>query len=533
LDTVKTGPHQTPTINSIEVTATTRLQSELPDSTRNLSETQSRIVIVTTNTAIRLTGRTVPDRRYSCSRHIQAINEERHVMFLRSTTFTRRSLAVGATALMAAAALTACTTGGGSAAEDDSPTTGSVEWWGYSPEASIADKYIAAFNEEYPDIEVTYKPIPDLDYTAALRAGLVSPEGPDVYDVATNPVASIEVFGEFALDLKPAMVDLLGEDWQEKTSTLGQQAFYKDDELLAASMGFVSAGVLQINQDLFDEYGLEAPTTLDEWVEVCDTFRAGGVQCFSLGAAFAILNTDFLHSIANSVEPGAWQEASEGARGWDEPWMIESLRIWKDLETVGVFEPGSLGVMQVPDATNKFISGQAAMIQMGTWYTPNTTKQTMLEQISAAGVAEPELFTMVTIPFPDVAGTGAEVARFGDADIGLAVNAKTDYPQASTTFALWLAASDTGQQVVSNQLDQTADRVGFQPDWDNIELVNPEVQRPVLEALVEGQFEITEARFRLLSPALVQALSDATTAVLEGTSTPEEAAAAIQAAAAS
>jgi ABC-type glycerol-3-phosphate transport system substrate-binding protein len=450
-------------------------------------------------------------------------------MFQRLTKSRRRTIAVSASALAALVALTGCSAGGGGT---DSATEGSIEWWGYSPEAEIAELYIAAFNEEYPDIEVTYKPIPDLDYTAALRAGLVAPDGPDVFDLATNPVASVDVFGDFAIDLSDDMVELLGSDWKDKTSQLGQSAFTTEDgRLVAASMGFVSAGVLQINKDLFDEYGLEAPTTMDEWVNVCDTFRAGGVQCFALGAAFAILNTDFLHSIANSVEPGAWDEAARGERDWDEPWLVESLEIWKKLQEVGIFEPDALGLMQVPDSTNQFISGQAAMIQMGTWYNVNYSEENMLGQISAAGVASPEAFTMETIAFPDVAGTGAEVARFGDADIGLAVSAKSKSPKAAATFALWLAASDEGQQEVANRLDQTPDRIGITPDWDTITLVNPEVQLPILEELYTTQYDVSESRFRLLSPAVVQALSDATTSVLEGTTSPADAASAVQAAA--
>jgi hypothetical protein len=84
---------------------------------------------------------------------------------------------------------------------------------------------------------------------------------------------------------------------------------------------------------------------------------------------------------------------------------------------------------------------------------------------------------------------------------------------------------------VANRLDQTPDRIGITPDWDTITLVNPEVQLPILEELYTTQYDVSESRFRLLSPAVVQALSDATTSVLEGTTSPADAASAVQAAA--
>ena len=37
-------------------------------------------------------------------------------------------------------------------------------------------------------------------------------------------------------------------------------------------------------------------------------------------------------------------------------------------------EPGALAVQQYPDASNDFLTGKYAMIEMGTWYTPNATR---------------------------------------------------------------------------------------------------------------------------------------------------------------
>ena len=60
-------------------------------------------------------------------------------------------------------ALTACG-GGGSGGEgsDDggSATSGTVNWWSWTPDNNVAEREIAAFNKQYPDIKVIYKKVP-------------------------------------------------------------------------------------------------------------------------------------------------------------------------------------------------------------------------------------------------------------------------------------------------------------------------------------------------------------------------------------
>src|SRR5690606_16163836 len=174
-----------------------------------------------------------------------------------------------------------------------------------------AEFLISEFNKEYPDIKVNFKfyPAPG-EYGASLRPGLASNSGPDVINLGTSASAHVDQFGSFAVDLAPAF----GEDGMAKVSQLARDTFtLEDGSFVAAPIGFNSAGLLYVNKDIFDEYNLTPPTTLDEWVAVCDTLAANGVQCFAIGAGTnAAFNTDTLHSIANSLHPGKWQEASMG-----------------------------------------------------------------------------------------------------------------------------------------------------------------------------------------------------------------------------
>ena len=63
-------------------------------------------------------------------------------------------------------------------------TSGTVNWWGWTPtDTATANGYIAAFNKEYPDIKVKFKPVSIPDWQAALTPALRSESGPDVFDM--------------------------------------------------------------------------------------------------------------------------------------------------------------------------------------------------------------------------------------------------------------------------------------------------------------------------------------------------------------
>lgn len=449
----------------------------------------------------------------------------------RSSTGRGRFVVAAASTTIAALLLSSCSAGGSPAA-DDPADSGTIDWWGYSPNVSVAESLIAEFNEEFPDITVNYKFYPNnTEYPAALRAGLASNQGPDLYNLSTNAAAPVAQFGSFAVDLSPAYEDALGADWEEEISPLALDSFsLQDGTLAAAALGYVSAGLLYINQDLFDEYELTAPATLDEWKEVCATFAANGIQCFTVGAGTAAFNMDPLHAIANSLHPGEWQKASEGEGNWDEDWFVETLQAWADLRADGIMQDGALGLQQYPDANNAFMQEKAAMVQMGTWYNGNLLADNPTAAMEGAGVANPEPFTMVPVPFPDFTNEGTPGALFSDVDSAIAVNKKSDSINAATTFAMWLATSESGQQDIANRLELIPDSAVL-PDFSSIALVSPEAQQAGLEdiaQLTEGA--TAEARFRLILPNLYEALGAASTAVLEGTS-PEDAAASVQAAA--
>ena len=431
---------------------------------------------------------------------------------------------VAATALLGTTVLVLAACSSGSAAPaDDSATSGEISWWGWTPaEKVIADSYIAEFNKDFPDIEVTFKQLGLGDYQAIMRPALASNEGPDVFNIA--PGVLFGQFSQFGIDLTPAMEETLGADWKDLLVPAAIEPLTDSEgELKAAAVGFVYAGPLWINKDLFDEYGLTPPTTIDEWIDVCAEFQSHDVGCFVHGAQDEGFNRDMFQAIADTINPGLFVRAAAGEAEWTDPDLVEAMEIWKSLFDDGVMQPGALGTRHYPDANNEFLAQKYAMIQMGQWYGQYATESVMIPAIQGAGVADAQTFTVLPIPFPVASATGTSGSLFGAADYGLAVNAKSKSKNAATTFALWLATSENGQQMVANALNNIPALKSAEIDWDAAGLVNPEVQKEPIEALIALAKQSTEGRGLEADPQIITSVSQAATSVAEGQATPEEA----------
>ena len=448
---------------------------------------------------------------------------------LRRNTRSVRLSAVAAAATALILGVSAC--GSSSSSAHGSSTSGSVTWWGWTPQPNNATDYIKAFNAQYPKITVTYKQVTIDGWNAALRSALASGHGPDVFDIA--PGAGMAAFAGSAVDLTSAMQKQLGTDWKTKVASLGIAGLSTGSKLAGVSVGSTSAGSLWVNSALFSKYNLKPPTTLAEWASDCKVFQQHGVGCFVQGVGQVAFDQDTLQAIADSVAPGMWTKAEKGQVKWTDPVFVQALTIWKKMFDEGIFEKGSLAVQQYPDASNDFLSQKYAMVMMGTWYMQYSTVAGMTAAISAAGVGTPKPFTIVPIDFPDVAGQGNKPSLFGDSDYGLAVNSKSPNQAPATTFATWLGTSKVGQQSVADALNDIAALQGVAPNWANVQLVNPAVQKPALQSIITAATSSNEPRLSPVSADLQTAIGVAATTVAAGKATPEQAVQTLQTTAAS
>lgn len=410
---------------------------------------------------------------------------------------TRKAAVVAAIA-GASLTLAACSgsdAGGSSSGEATAATSGEVSWWGWTPDTPVAERYIAEFNKEYPDIKVTYKNFENVDFRNALTPALDSGQGPDVFDLSPAG-GSPDTWGPYALDLAPLAEATLGTDWKSQFgANYVSQLTDSDGRVVSLPLGGMSAGMVWINKGIFDEAGAEVPTDYASWLAACDKISAIGKKCFTMGAGGAdTFPTEMFHSVANSVDPEFFLKAAVGQAKWDDPQGIETLNIFKKMKDDGIIASNVLDAGQYPLANEEFMKGDAAMVQMGFWYTQYAGSESCVSAMESAGVTNPTCFVQLPVEFPDVAGHGNGSAYFGEADYGLAINADSKNIGASKTFVTWMTMSKTGQQNVANALDLLPSLGGVSPSWDAISLVDEATQKPAIEKLIAASNETTQSR---------------------------------------
>ena len=396
-------------------------------------------------------------------------------------------------------------------------------WYGWTPGSPVNESFIEAFNQTYPDIHVTWKQISIDDYDATIKPALANQGGVDLFQCSAGSAnGGIEIFASQAIDLTPALIEALGEDFADKISETSLSTMTVNGELKALGVGTVYAGNLWINKDLFDKYNVEIPTDMESWKAAVKTFEDNGIIGFVQGAGQGAFNMDTFHAICDNVNPGQFTKACRGEVEWTDETFVTGLNLWKSLFDEGIMQPGALGIQQYPEANNMFLSQQAAMVMMGSWYTMNTLPDTMRANMEAASSTD-DPFTMIPINFPDLAGTGNVGYMFSDIDYATAVAASGPNIEAATKFAVWLGATEEGQQLIADSLNVVPVLKSATPNWDAVQLVNPEAQNEaVKDYLANAMSNADNPRFGEISADLNQAMMDVLAGVASGMMSAEE-----------
>lgn len=129
----------------------------------------------------------------------------------------------------------------------------------------------------------------------------------------------------------------------------------------------VATANLYCNKELFDQYGLNLPETYDDLLNAVKVFNENGITPFALGEqglwpglmAYGIM-------AERAVGAAAFNDMLLGKASYDTPEMVAGAQKFKELVDMKAFGESPLGT-SYDDSVNAFMTGQAAMMYMGTW----------------------------------------------------------------------------------------------------------------------------------------------------------------------
>lgn len=314
--------------------------------------------------------------------------------------------------------LAGCSAGGGDAGGD--VTTITFGNWRVEDAALWEENVIPAFEKAHPDIKVTYQPTGTDDYNATIQSQIESGTGPDVimcrpFDVNRAWIEDGYFDDLSGIDNIDGFTDTALAAWQGA-----------DGNPYCVPIASVLAG-FYYNKTIFDELGLETPTTMDEFWDVLDAIKEDGTyQPLALGTADG---WQLSYNVLDSIGPNYWK-GEDGRLGLidgtqkltDEP-FVDAFAAVEDLKD---YLPDGYQSITYEDQMQLFTLGQAAIMADGSWDVTAAT---------ATGL--------------DVGVFGPPAVDEGDQrylqempDQGVGLNADSKNNEAATTFLEWLGSAD-------------------------------------------------------------------------------------------
>ena len=355
--------------------------------------------------------------------------------------------------------------------------------------------------EELTGVKIVFEPTTSTQYNATLRLQLDNGTGPDLFysrSYSTGAELSEAGFNVVCNDIPGVKENFTESALSAFTDSQGN--------VFAVPFAAVSHFVYY-NKAIFEEQGIEVPTTFEEFLDVCQKLKDAGIQPLSNGIAanWDILECVLLGMVPNYItaeERPAYESGEKKMN--DETWV----EIYTDFAKLVPYLPDGFEAIDNDNANVMFGLGQSAMLIDGSWCCGTLNNKEEYPDLDLGFFA---------FPAPE----GHEPGLCLHADMGIAGNAASAHPEEVKAFLQWLASPE-GAQITADYLPG-----GFLPII-NADLTLQDETISELAGLSEGKN--TDVRFiwakmmDLYTP-LVENLN----AICRGEATPQEVADAINA----
>ena len=389
-----------------------------------------------------------------------------------------------------------------------------IHWWHISTAKDQADQnqgFADAFTAAHPDVSIEITILENEAFKAKLTTVMQSGTPPDLFQSWGGGVLSDFAKAGLLRDITPEMT-ANNNEWRDSFSTQGALNLYTNDgKYYGIPYSFGAVG-FWYNKDLFKKAGIEAvPATWDELLATVQKLKDAGITPISIGEKDRWPGHFWWASLA--VRAGgqpAFDAAFNRTGSFADPAFVKAGELFKQLVDLNAFQDGFLGETYNDEAAHMG-NGEAAMELMGQW-APAVQKDQSKDK---KGLPEGTLGWFPFPSVPDQKGDSSDVFGGGD---GFAFGKNA--PDATIEFAKSMFTRDNLAAAVKVR--------GILPV---IKGMNDLVTDPLLVNVLAARdnakyYQLYYDQF--LPPPVAQAVLDAVQGLAAGTSTPEEAAQAVE-----
>lgn len=283
------------------------------------------------------------------------------------TITKKRTMTVAGMLLAGAITLTGCGTSGPSttAAGD-----GDVSMWGLTnaPMQDIMAASVTEWNEANPEETIGIDFFANDAYKTKVRTAIGAGEGPTFIYGWGGGILNSYVEADEVVDLTPYLEEYpeLSERYIPSVANNG----VIDGKTYALPNNYTQPVVLFYNKEVFEEQGVEPPTTWDELLELVPVFNDAGVAPLSLGGQSKWPNLMWLAYLVDRIGgPEVFQAVLDNEPdAWSDPAIIQALTMIQDLVDAGGFIDGYSSIAADTNADQALLyTGRAAMMLHGAW----------------------------------------------------------------------------------------------------------------------------------------------------------------------
>lgn len=228
--------------------------------------------------------------------------------------------------------------------------------------AAVFRKAVAAFQEEHPEITVEDLSITDeTQYNNLFKTQMATGDVPTIFMTYGGGNLKSYVENGIAADVTSYLeADM---EWYESfNSSMFNMVKYDDIEGIYGIPYSAYVDSLFVNTALFEEYGIEIPTTIEEMEAACDKFLENGVtplpvgdkSTFRGGHLFALLmakrtGEDFVYKLASGEVSYDCEEVTD---------VLTTMKEWAEKGYLG----DSITTLDGEGEVQLFLTGQSPMI---------------------------------------------------------------------------------------------------------------------------------------------------------------------------
>jgi raffinose/stachyose/melibiose transport system substrate-binding protein len=285
--------------------------------------------------------------------------------------------------------------------------------WDSSSDGNTApfNKAVADFQAENPNIKLNVVGQDSSAYFQKLQIALAANQGPDIIYCQGAGVMKPFVDGG-KLEPLNSYIDKDGVKNKLITGSLNNFTFNNKVYALPTT---IAIGTLYCNTDLFKQYGVKLPDTLDDFNNAVKVFSSKGISPMIVGGKDqwpASMYYDILALREAGVQGCA--DVLNKTASWDQPAFVAAAKTLQDLAKNNAFNSSFLA-LGWDEAQQEFLQGKGAMLFNGSWVSSVTEADD-----------SPIKGKVVAMQFPTFPGTPGKATDFlGGANDSFAMSSIT------------------------------------------------------------------------------------------------------------